>query len=46
MKLDSHLIGGILVGLVLGLHYHPALFTYLPIFTVAALIVGFHMIRE
>jgi len=46
MKFDSRLVGGILVGLVLGLHYHMSLITYLPIFTVAALIVGFQLIRK
>ena len=46
MKLDTRLVGGILVGLVLGLHYQAALVTFLPIFTVAALIVGFQLIRR
>ncbi len=46
MKFDTRLVGGMLVGLVLGLHYHPTLITYLPIFTVAALIVGLQLIRR
>ncbi len=46
MKLDIRLVGGILVGLVLGLNYHLTLGVYLPIFTVAALIVGIQLIRR
>ena len=46
MRFDNRLVGGILVGLVLGLHYHPTLSTYLPIFTVAALIVGIQLVRR
>ena len=46
MHFDMRLVGGILVGLVLGLNYHPTLEMYLPIFTVAALIVGIQLVRR
>ena len=46
MKFDTKLVTGILVGLVLGLNYQPTLIVYLPLFTVAALIVGIQLIRR
>lgn len=39
MKLDARLVSGILIGAVLGLHYHAYLAAYLPILTVATLIM-------
>ncbi len=46
MEFDHRLLGGILVGLVVGLNYHTMLITYLPIFTIAALIVGLQLVRR
>lgn len=37
MKFDSRLVTGILIGMVLGLHFHGALVVYLPILFVIAL---------
>lgn len=39
MRFDSRLVTGIFIGAVLGLHYHGALIAYLPILTVATLIM-------
>lgn len=39
MKLDIRLFTGILVGMVVGLHYHVSLIDYLPLLTVGALIL-------
>lgn len=39
MKFDSRLVTGIFIGMVLGLHYHASLVTYLPIMIVATLIL-------
>ncbi len=46
MNFDNKLFGGILVGLVVGLHYQTTLITYLPIFVIAAVIFGLHLIRR
>ncbi len=39
MKFDTRLVTGIFIGAVLGLHYHTSLAIYLPILTVATLIL-------
>ena len=39
MHLDPKLLGGIFLGLVLGLHYHASLVTYLPIFMIITVIM-------
>jgi len=46
MKMDTRLVTGILLGVVLGLHYHTTLVLYLPLLTVAALIVVLNTIRH
>ena len=39
MKLDDKLIGGLLMGIAVGVYYHGALITYLPIFTILTLVL-------
>lgn len=39
MKFDSKLITGITIGMVLGLHYHGALMTYLPLLVIAGMVM-------
>lgn len=39
MKFDSKIITGIVVGMVLGLHYHGALITYMPLLVIAGLVM-------
>ncbi len=46
MAIDMRMVTGILVGAILGLHYHDALIVYLPILTVATLIFLLKTIRQ
>ncbi len=39
MKMDSKLITGLIIGMVLGLHYHGVLVAYLPLLMVAAIVL-------
>ncbi len=39
MKMDVRLITGIFIGMILGLHYHGVLVTYLPLLMVPTLIL-------
>lgn len=39
MNFDHKLVGGIFLGLVLGLHYHASLVTYLPILMIITVIM-------
>lgn len=39
MRFDSRIVTGIFIGAVLGLHYHANLVIYLPILTVATLVL-------
>lgn len=39
MKFDIRIVTGIFIGVCLGLHYHGSLITYMPILTVATLIL-------
>ena len=39
MKFDNIIISGILIGMVLGLHYHGALITYMPLLVIAGLVM-------
>lgn len=45
MKFDLRLVTGIFIGLVMGLHYHEALATYLPIMIVGTLILVLKIVR-
>lgn len=38
MKFDTRLIAGMLIGAVLGIHYHGSLVTYVPILTILAVV--------
>lgn len=46
MKMDVRLLTGIFVGLIIGLHYHASLVTYLPLIMVPALILVLKMIHR
>jgi len=46
MKLDTKLLAGIAVGLVIGLHYHASLIAYLPLMMVATLILVLKVIHR
>ena len=39
MKLDSRLLTGIIFGVILGLHYHGTLVTYLPLLMIAGMVL-------
>ena len=39
MKFDSRLVTGILIGMVVGLHYHAGLMVYMPLLVIAALVL-------
>lgn len=39
MKFDIRLVTGIFIGVVVGLHYHTYLIIYLPVLTVATLVM-------
>ena len=39
MKFDIRIVTGIVLGMVLGLHYHEALLTYMPLLTIAGLVM-------
>ena len=39
MKFDKHLVTGIFIGTVLGLHYAETLIMYLPVLTIVTLIL-------
>ena len=45
MNLDDKLTTGILVGVILGLHYHTDLTMYLPVLVVATLIMLLKTLR-
>ena len=45
MKLDNHLIGGVCIGVVIGLHYGTALSAYTPIFFVLGLLYLMRFIK-
>ena len=46
MKFDNRLVTGILIGVVLGLHYNAMLVIYLPVITVATLIMVLKTLRH
>ena len=39
MKLDTRLVSGILVGMVIGLHYHAGLVVFMPLLVIATVIM-------
>ena len=39
MKFDNRVLTGLLFGVVLGLHYHSELVTYMPLLVIAALVM-------
>jgi hypothetical protein len=39
MHFDNRLLTGLLLGVVLGLHYHSALITYMPLMVIAGLVM-------
>ena len=46
MKFDMRLITGILVGMVIGLHYVDQLLVYVPLLSIVALILVLKTIRH
>ena len=46
MKFDSRLVFGVLIGMIVGLHFHAALITFLPILLVIALALVLKTIRH
>ena len=46
MKFDTNLILGVLVGLIVALHYHVALTTYLPIFMILTVLMVIRLIHR
>ena len=39
MKIDEHLLLGLLVGIIVGLHYGMSLVSYMPFFVIGAVIL-------
>lgn len=39
MKFDNRVLTGLLLGVVLGLHYHGALIMYMPLLVIASLVM-------
>lgn len=46
MKFDHRIGTGLLVGIVLGLHYHAALMAYMPLLIIASLILILKMVHH
>ena len=39
MKFDSRLVTGVLIGMIIGLHYHASLMVYMPLLVIAGLVL-------
>lgn len=46
MKFDTRLVTGIFIGMVVGLHYGSSLAVYLPVLTIATVILVLKTIRH
>ena len=46
MNLDNRLLGGMFLGIVLGLHYHAALLSYLPILMIVTVIMVLRLLHR
>ena len=46
MKFDIRLVSGILIGMVIGLHYHASLVEYMPLLVIAGLVLLLKTVRH
>ncbi len=46
MHFDTRLVTGILLGMVLGLHYHASLVTVMPLLVIATLILMLRILHK
>jgi hypothetical protein len=46
MNLDHKILGGMFIGIVLGLHYHAALVSFLPILMIFAVIMVLRLVLK
>ena len=46
MRFDNRIVTGIFIGTVLGLHYHGALISYLPVLVIVTLIMALRIVHR